>query len=147
LIIATGSRRKRRETVDGQKSMVSLRRERLVSGHRRIVCHRSSHAEDRRGGVAVEVEARRMVSEKIEAGLALQALALTGGLGLTASSAATKMLRTTDAKCVRTDAGWQRDEPSVGAELLGVSIVPIWRCLVHNLLAFLAVELLESQMQ
>jgi hypothetical protein len=35
----------------------------------------------------------------------------------------------------------------VGAELLGVSIVPIWRCLVHNLLAFLAVELLESQMQ
>jgi len=44
------------------------------------------------GGVAAEVEARRMVSEKIEAGLALQALALTGGLGLTASSAATKML-------------------------------------------------------
>ena len=44
------------------------------------------------GGVAAEVEARRMVSEKIEAGLALQTLALTGGLGLTASSAATKML-------------------------------------------------------
>jgi hypothetical protein len=44
------------------------------------------------GGVAAEVEARRMVSEKIEAGLALQALVLTGGLGLTASSAATKML-------------------------------------------------------
>jgi hypothetical protein len=33
-----------------------------------------------------------MVSEKIEAGLALQALALTGGLGLTADGAATKML-------------------------------------------------------
>jgi hypothetical protein len=32
------------------------------------------------------------VNEKIETGLALQALALTGGLGLTASSAATKML-------------------------------------------------------
>jgi hypothetical protein len=44
------------------------------------------------GGVAAEVEARRMVSEKIEAGLALQALALTGGLGLTADGAATKML-------------------------------------------------------
>ena len=45
------------------------------------------------GGVAAEIEACRMVSEKIETGLALQALALTGGLGLTASSAATKMLR------------------------------------------------------
>jgi hypothetical protein len=44
------------------------------------------------GGVAAEVEACRMVSEKIETGLALQALALTGGLGLTAPSAATKML-------------------------------------------------------
>lgn len=44
------------------------------------------------GGVAAEVEARRMVSEKVEAGLALQALALTGGLGLTAQGAATKML-------------------------------------------------------
>lgn len=42
------------------------------------------------GGVAAEVEARRMVTEKVEAGLALQALALTGGLGLTAPSAATK---------------------------------------------------------
>ena len=72
--------------------MVSFRRERLVSGHRRIVCHRSSHAEVAAGGVAAEVEARRMVSEKIETGLALQALALTGGLGLTGQSAATKML-------------------------------------------------------
>jgi hypothetical protein len=44
------------------------------------------------GGVAGEVEARRMVSEKIEADLALQALALTRGLGLTDQSAATKML-------------------------------------------------------
>ena len=44
------------------------------------------------GGVVAEVEACRIVSEKIEAGLALQALALTGGLGLTASSAATKMV-------------------------------------------------------
>jgi hypothetical protein len=38
------------------------------------------------GGAAAEVEACRMVSEKIETVLALQALALTGGLGLTASS-------------------------------------------------------------
>jgi hypothetical protein len=44
------------------------------------------------GGVAAEVEARRMVSEKIEAGLALQALALTGGLGQTSDSAAKKMV-------------------------------------------------------
>jgi hypothetical protein len=44
------------------------------------------------GGVAAEVEDCRMVSEKIETGLALQALALTVGLGLTAQSAATKML-------------------------------------------------------
>ena len=78
------------------------------------------------GGVAAEVEARRMVSEKIEAGLALQALALTGGLGLTASSVATKMLTHYRAECVRTDAGWQSDEPSTGAELLGVSTVAIW---------------------
>jgi hypothetical protein len=34
------------------------------------------------GGVAAEAEVHRMVSEKIEAGLALQALVLTGGLGL-----------------------------------------------------------------
>jgi len=33
-----------------------------------------------------------MISEKIEAGLALQALALTGGLGLTAQRSATKKL-------------------------------------------------------
>ncbi len=44
------------------------------------------------GGAAAETESRRMVSEKIEAGLALQALALTGGLGRTAHSAATKTL-------------------------------------------------------
>ena len=44
------------------------------------------------GGVAAEAETRRMVSEKLEAGRALQALALTGGLGLTANSAATNAL-------------------------------------------------------
>lgn len=44
------------------------------------------------GGVSAEVEACRMVGEKIETGLALQALALTGRLGLTAPSAATKIL-------------------------------------------------------
>jgi len=92
LIIAAGSRPKLRETDDGQKSMVSLRRERLVSGHRRIVFHRSSHAEDRRRRCGCRGRGSRMVSEKIEAGLALQALALPGGLGLTASSAATRML-------------------------------------------------------
>jgi hypothetical protein len=40
------------------------------------------------GGIAAEAEARRMVSEKIEAAVTLQALALTGGLGPTANSAA-----------------------------------------------------------
>jgi hypothetical protein len=44
------------------------------------------------GGVAAEAEAYRMVSEKIESGLALQALALTGGLGFTAESAAARTL-------------------------------------------------------
>jgi hypothetical protein len=44
------------------------------------------------GGVAAEAEARRMVSEKFEAGLALQALALNGGLGLTFYSAAIRTL-------------------------------------------------------
>jgi hypothetical protein len=44
------------------------------------------------GGPAAEAEMRRMVIEKIEAGLTLQALALTGGLGRSAHSAATKTL-------------------------------------------------------
>ena len=44
------------------------------------------------GGVAAEAEAQRMVSEKVQAGLALQTLALTGGLGLTPHSAAAKTL-------------------------------------------------------
>ena len=44
------------------------------------------------GGAAAEAEARRMVSEKVDAGFALQSLALTGGLGLTAHGAAAKIL-------------------------------------------------------
>ena len=44
------------------------------------------------GGEAAQAEARQMVSEKIEAGLALQALALTGGLGFTVHGAAIKTL-------------------------------------------------------
>jgi hypothetical protein len=44
------------------------------------------------GGAAAEVEASRMVSEKIEAGLALQAKAMTGGLGSTAHGAASKVI-------------------------------------------------------
>ncbi len=42
------------------------------------------------GGAAAEAEARRMVSEKVEAGVALQMLALTGGLGVTPHGAAAK---------------------------------------------------------
>ena len=45
------------------------------------------------GGRVAKAESRRMVSEKIEAALALQALALTGGLGATAPAAAAKALR------------------------------------------------------
>jgi hypothetical protein len=45
------------------------------------------------GGRAAETEARRMISEKIEAGQALQTRALTGGLGVTAPSAAAKTLK------------------------------------------------------
>jgi hypothetical protein len=44
------------------------------------------------GGPAGEMEAQRMVSEKIEAGLDLQTKALTGGLGYTPASAANQTL-------------------------------------------------------
>ena len=44
------------------------------------------------GGVAAEAEAQRMVSEKVEAALALQALALRGGLGVTTHGAAAKSI-------------------------------------------------------
>jgi hypothetical protein len=44
------------------------------------------------GGAKARAEAERMVSEKLEAGLALQTLALTGGLGLTAASASARTL-------------------------------------------------------
>jgi hypothetical protein len=40
------------------------------------------------GGPAAETEARKMVAEKIAAGLQLQALAMTGGLGATPQRAA-----------------------------------------------------------
>jgi hypothetical protein len=42
------------------------------------------------GGTGAEAESRLMVAEKVKAGLELQALALTGRLGLTAPRAATK---------------------------------------------------------
>jgi hypothetical protein len=44
------------------------------------------------GGAAAQAEAGRMVAEKIDAGLALQALALSGGLGATPQQAARKTL-------------------------------------------------------
>jgi hypothetical protein len=44
------------------------------------------------GGAAAETEASRMVNEKIEVGLALQAKATTGGLGTTAHGAASKVI-------------------------------------------------------
>jgi hypothetical protein len=44
------------------------------------------------GGAAAQTEAALMVREKIEAAMALQARALTGGLGPTARGAATKTL-------------------------------------------------------
>ena len=42
------------------------------------------------GGAAAQAEALQMISEKVDAGLALQAKALTGGLGLTSHGAAAK---------------------------------------------------------
>ena len=44
------------------------------------------------GGGAAHKEAARMVSEKIAAGIELQAMALTGGLGLTPHGAARKTI-------------------------------------------------------
>jgi hypothetical protein len=44
------------------------------------------------GGAAGEAEAQRMISEKLDAGLALGAKAMTGGLGMTAPSAAARTL-------------------------------------------------------
>jgi hypothetical protein len=44
------------------------------------------------GGAAGDAEVRRMVAEKIEAGLALQAKAMSGSLGLSAPSVAAKTL-------------------------------------------------------
>ncbi len=44
------------------------------------------------GGAAGKAEADRMIAEKIDAGLALQTLAMTGGLGLTAASASARTL-------------------------------------------------------
>jgi hypothetical protein len=44
------------------------------------------------GGPAAEAEAERMVAEKVQAGLALQQRALTGGLGFSAAGATAKTL-------------------------------------------------------
>ena len=44
------------------------------------------------GGAKGQAEAERMVSEKIEAALDLQRLALSGGLGLTPASASARVL-------------------------------------------------------
>jgi hypothetical protein len=45
------------------------------------------------GGAAAEAEARRMVAEKAETAVALQAMALTGALGFTAPAASAKAMR------------------------------------------------------
>ena len=45
------------------------------------------------GGASGAAEARRMVSEKIEAAVAWQTLVLTGGRGVTAPAAAAKTLK------------------------------------------------------
>jgi hypothetical protein len=44
------------------------------------------------GGAAGLAEAERMVSEKVQAGMELQTLALTGGLGVTPASASARTL-------------------------------------------------------
>jgi hypothetical protein len=54
------------------------------------------------GGKAAATEAQRIASEKIEASLALQSGALSGGLGATSLSAAGKRSTTTGKRCART---------------------------------------------
>lgn len=44
------------------------------------------------GGPEASAESRRMIDEKLQAGAALQALAMTGALGVTAPAAASKTL-------------------------------------------------------
>jgi hypothetical protein len=44
------------------------------------------------GGAAGMAEAERMVSEKVQAGMDLQAMALSGGLGMTPASASARTL-------------------------------------------------------
>ncbi len=44
------------------------------------------------GGPAADAESRRMIEEKLRAGLEWQTLALTGGLGITPQSATAKTL-------------------------------------------------------
>ena len=44
------------------------------------------------GGEAASAEAERMVSEKLDSALALQTLAMTGGLGFSPAGAASKTL-------------------------------------------------------
>lgn len=44
------------------------------------------------GGAASEAEARRMLTEKIKSGIALQTMAMTGGLGFSAPHAARKTI-------------------------------------------------------
>jgi hypothetical protein len=71
------------------------------------------------GGEAAETEVRLMVSEKIAAGFALQAMALTGGLGLTPHGATRKALAHYRGKvranrrrlAKMSQRGWTRQEP------------------------------------
>lgn len=44
------------------------------------------------GGAAAQAESERMVAEKIDAGLALQTLAFTGGLGAAPATAAARTI-------------------------------------------------------
>ncbi len=45
-----------------------------------------------RGGPAADAETRRMIAEKVDAAVALQVKAMTGGLGVTPAGAAAKTL-------------------------------------------------------
>src|ERR1700761_6537239 len=56
-----------------------------------------------------------MVSEKVDAGLALQTLALTGGFGLTPHGAWPRHCPTTGERSARTGGGSPKPEPFAGA--------------------------------
>jgi hypothetical protein len=77
---------------DENKSMDAHRPQRLVLGRRSLFRDRFAPTEIGSSGAAGQPETHRMVDEKIQAGLDIQRLALSGALGLTPHGAVAKTL-------------------------------------------------------